>query len=791
MKFKLALVLCCICLLGNTAYAGYFEDNYLDSVILVDENHGNGNGNIEGRNITTYEDVDDLTLTPLSGLGVEFIDYSDIPSGPTLESKAQKILELFENQDFTVVSKKIENINEYTDKYLYIEEQLSDEEKQEDSREPLTLGSKGNGSKFPYRMTEEDTSRPGKISYNLGLSLNGDKYWWHEGVPSISPDSSSCKLGICKCSKRGISHLYEIDAYKDFRKTLLAAMNKGEDVEAADSKSKIVINFQDRTPPLIKYDGVNSESISENGLPRISDKYSASSGDIYMLQGVRSVDNSGCICGSDSGIERHRIFPDKYLERLNMIDALYKAEANIPGLGEKAGNAISKEELNKVEPITSRAYGHEVMRYWYQTWDQALNLNPSEPAITENLPKECYRYLDWKPLSTHWNDIASNSAFPCKVKLYKDFPHVIASDTGLPTEEYDFSVLYTPEGVGGESAVRKGYVDIVDNDLPNLIIRMQCSTRGEEVIYFPPVIDNIEFENSIVYYNPDKTAFLTNRREYLFFISGINEDTQRYFDYRYINKFPSDENIYYKIINASPREQLVVDTIESHDADVRSFKKLSKEADPKKLQKIVRVENFGYSDKESPFFYDLDYETLGVRCGTGATMTALVNLSEKDYVYVRQNTNYIIDIFADDNIKWLDKDEDGKKLSEIIPLHTGIKSGKIKVTIPEEGGKYREIELKEEDYDTEKAVNGGLNVVFDRPTPFIAASNEEALKQNFPCIEATVTDFSGLTRTIKLYVRVISESGSARIIEDLKVKDNIEVTPYHNDEELKPIENIK
>ena len=113
MKFKLALILCSICLVVNISYAGYFEDDFLESIKLVDENGGNGDGHISGRKISTYEDVDDLVIKPKSTLNAEFINYADIPSGPTLETKAEKILERFDKANYTVVSKRIKNINKF------------------------------------------------------------------------------------------------------------------------------------------------------------------------------------------------------------------------------------------------------------------------------------------------------------------------------------------------------------------------------------------------------------------------------------------------------------------------------------------------------------------------------------------------------------------------------------------------------------------------------------------------------------------------------------------------------
>jgi hypothetical protein len=68
--------------------------------------------------------------------------------------------------------------------------------------------------------------------------------------------------------------------------------------------------------------------------------------------------------------------------------------------------------------------------------------------------------------------------------------------------------------------------------------------------------------------------------------------------------------------------------------------------------------------------------------------------------------------------------------------------------------------------DPAVATTPEFKVVFREPTP-PGGKDEESfyLNKKFPFIEVTAADFAGLTRKIRLYLRISNENPNIRIIE--------------------------
>jgi len=69
--------------------------------------------------------------------------------------------------------------------------------------------------------------------------------------------------------------------------------------------------------------------------------------------------------------------------------------------------------------------------------------------------------------------------------------------------------------------------------------------------------------------------------------------------------------------------------------------------------------------------------------------------------------------------------------------------------------------------DTQASVNGKMRVVFREPTPddVAGATEGELINSRFPYIDVRATDYAGLERSIRLYLRVTNENPNIRVID--------------------------
>jgi hypothetical protein len=185
--------------------------------------------------------------------------------------------------------------------------------------------------------------------------------------------------------------------------------------------------------------------------------------------------------------------------------------------------------------------------------------------------------------------------------------------------------------------------------------------------------------------------------------------------------------------------------------------------DPEFIRKHFRLESYDQSDmRQADATQDFDIETFGKRNSYGRRVVALLELPGNKAM-IQEDVEYLIDVWTDDNIKWATIDSAGAKLDNIVSIPTGINNGEIMVEVPNQHPRasYRV------PIDTQESVNGKLRVVFREPTPpdVIGAEEGELINQRFPFIDVRATDYAGLERSMRLYLRVTNENPNIRVID--------------------------
>ena len=137
--------------------------------------------------------------------------------------------------------------------------------------------------------------------------------------------------------------------------------------------------------------------------------------------------------------------------------------------------------------------------------------------------------------------------------------------------------------------------------------------------------------------------------------------------------------------------------------------------------------------------------------GTFSKMAVLFDNSG-DFQF-KTGVEYKLDVWTDDNVKWTNISSDGTKddlLDTPKVYETGIKSGFIMLDFHDENLN------KEINIDPKKGINGNILFTLEDSTNrgYNIKSVEELESSGFPSITVFAEDFSGLTRELKLFLRV-------------------------------------
>lgn len=704
----------------STAFAQ--ADPYAVSLIKLADLRSN----FGGSPLNTYEDVDDITGIRPYMTGIDPVLWPGY-----LESNYNKVIK--DSQGYDLLN-KIKSFNGmvYHEKsfigFLYENFYLD-----AGSFDQYSVWHPNQVTSFPH--TYKSGNNPHQITYWLCM-----KGGWQYIPPSddLKPDDVSCKTNKSLCdyppcvregkddkNGDGIFDPDEIQEEKheeteknvftklgsDLKKRLMTSSG----AEMDSSSEKYVMNFADRTPPLI-------DGCDDGKFPELGKNKPATTGDWYKVEGLKITDN--------------------FSKKIGTCLVLGKIDKYPSGEWEKEENWFPEppreiDSGSEADHVIMPNACHGAMRYSVFAWDEAGNVNPGEPYLRDNDPENCYGLRDW-PEPNLGRD----------PKTAKPWP-IVASLTDNILTNIDMKTIDPGERRG------EGIVHIRDNDLPNIVIKIE-SVKDSSAVFFPPVVKpgDLPIYNSSEF-DKGATDSNSNADVYSKFV-GTEPDPK--FDTAKLSDPDLGLPLYFDIFDVKPRATLTGDPgmTEAEIGKLGDFKDGSKH---EFIRKHFRLEDYNQSDNKTDGSPDTDPETYGARNGIGGEVRALLNLPGGG---LKEDVEYKISVWADDNVKWATM-EAGKVLDKVIAIPTGIFSGEILVEIPNQhpAATYRK------PLDKNKAVTDPLIVVFREPTRAISGKLDETNLQEarYPFIEVTATDFAGLTRKIRLYVTVSDDNPEIRVLE--------------------------
>ena len=744
MKKLLCLLLTVSALLQPTfAHAEDFTLTILRSV-FIDSDFGNP--------VNTFEDVD-----PITGIKASFADNGPITGQSEISSKFQGFARKSTVDDFfarllgsggLIFKSGNMDFASFLAAHFYLDagSKYIDEGAIEPTWHEQKTGINGDLTFADY----ETTARPHERIYNFCLDAN---YQYIKPFPQPAPNAISCvdhrqfcNYPPCKEKEEeedpasaGVMITIQEEEhdgtvpniYKSLADQILANLAPASPIVENQSGIKFNMKFEDRTPPRI-------EGCVDGDFPELGADQPATTGDWYRVEGLRIKDNSGGKIGTALMMGKIDASPQ----------ATWSSEENWilekPTIIESGSNA---------DHIVMPNSCHGVMRYTVYAWDRNGNLNPGDPKISEDDPEHCYALgrtvvgdanVDFDGNNIDLNllkDPATAKGWPIKVEFRK---------------AEDFDAAYLDElqtKLNSDFRRGQGFINIRDNDLPNIVIRIESVKDGSR-IFFPPVIPHGDPDFSIIHstkYKAGAAPADSNVGDYVQFLgpptaipflsSRIADGSQAPY-FRIVDIFPSD------VMHPSEKDLLI--------------NRFKMQPDPDFIKAHFRLEDFEKSDtKETDGSPDLDPLTFGKRNSFGRRVVALLELPGKKAM-IQEDVEYLIDVWADDNIKWSTIDSSGQRLDQIVGIPTGVQNGEMTVEIPNQlpRASYRV------PFDNTESVNGKLRVVFREPTPDIGAADEsELINKRFPFIDVKAVDYAGLERSIRLYIRITNENPNIRVLD--------------------------
>lgn len=603
--------------------------------------------------------------------------------------------------------------------YMYIEEGRYDEEGDWHSKTIM--------ANFPKDYD------PGDLPHSKSFYLCLTSGWQFVPMVSYPPNAKSCDVctALCDCppceeekededDEDGDGDTTEMipmkhhqptnNVYKNLGNYLYSILQPGPAIEKEASGKVFTMTFKDRTPPRII-------GCVDNEFPELGVDEPARTGDWYKLAGLKVKDNYSKKVGSCLVLGKIDGFPDE--EWKNSSEWVKEEPFRELDSGEEVPYVIMPNSC------------HGVMLYSIFAWDNAGLLNPGEPRIVEDEPCSCYG------LSDPPGDSADLGTGPLTAKPW---PLAISLVDGN-------LMSANPDDIDPNEKRGTGYINIVDNDLPNIVIKFKSVKDGKSV-FFPPVVQPLElpiFSSSE--YKKDLSLADANAADYENFLGDLGDAV-----------FTSDliddaKPLFFKILDILPSPVMHPD----EHAMLEKIKNPGSIEDYDFIKKCFRLEDYKESDTDvNGVAITGEEDTFGKRNGTGGEVTGVLSMP------LQEDVEYLVSVWADDNVKWATKDESGVVLPKIISIPTGITEGSIKIDIPNQLPKIsQDIPL-----DPGSSVSKEIKVVFREPT-LPVGSNQVSfyMDKKFPSIEVSAKDFSGLTRKIKLFISVSNEKPDIRIIE--------------------------
>jgi hypothetical protein len=702
MKRCIVMSILFVLFVAASAHSRPFELLLLNSVKMhPDFTHG--------LSFDTYEDIQGVEFAPYIDLPIVFLNANNVPNIMTLAQGNA----FFNSMSPYVIVSEVDNSADFINKYFFLDAGHYDRE--EEMWMDSLIGP-GMGT-FPYTYNH-NLNTPHHRSFCLCIS-GGFQYMINP--PRLYPNSNICDWGMCNCVplrdaegniiNRHPNRSRTNNLYTNVRARFFTNLQTANTYKENESGIGFSLNLHDRTPPRVQGAG--------NNFPTQEGDYAATTDDAYTLNGLVLVDNSSDVIGYLFTRGKISGQPASYWKN----DEVWENERSGTIY---EGNPINKEiNLNKC---------HGVMSYSIFAWDEDGNVNRTESRIVEDSPRNAYGSNSGRNLG---NTMRNAVEFDDRVSLTNNRPITANLNT-----------------FNCNNRRSEGYIRIIDNDLPNIAIRITSSKNQNEVFYFPPVSNDILVRNSTDY---GLTDGISNSMEYAKFIAKSHNTM---FRYDWLNDSVNAAPLYYRIMAAEGRVSVNTGDPGLPNSEAQRFSRLINSTSSF-VRKNVRLEDYLETDTAKNNEVISSDINFGKRNGTGREMVAYMLMDEAFSVRIQEDVEYTIDMWMDDNVKWSNVDRN-TVLDRVVSIPTGVVNASMRVCIPNQYPTYD----KTINCDVKKAVNGDLKVVFREPTPNVKVTSEsDLIDGKFPFIEATAEDYSGLKRTIRVYLKINDENTSIRTLD--------------------------
>ncbi len=582
-----------------------------------------------GAPVETYEDVDDITdIRPyFSGVG-GIIDPGTLNSNYNSQifsaQQGKNFLNHIAELGGLVYKEKSSFLN-FLLAHLYLDAGSFDEEGNWHDQKVEA---------FPF------TYKPGKKPHTKKYYLCLRDGW--EYIPpsnDILPNAKSCAVAKHLCTpphcqeekKEDVNEDGDYDDSEDINEpekhnqpdnnvyvklgsALHARRTQAPLIDMNKSGVEFKMKFADRTPPRI-------EGCFGGKFPDLGTGKPATTGDWYKVEGLTITDNFSKHIGTCLVLGKIDKFPAKDWEsEENWFPEPVRV---IPSGGE-------------TDYIIMPNSCHGGMRYSVFAWDKDGNVNPGDPSIVENSPETCYGLAPYTDLG---RDPGTAKDWPIKATL------------GDPNQldSIDITTI-SPGDRRGE-----GIVHIRDNDFPNIVIRFE-SVKDNSRTYFPPVMTpgNLPVLNSTEFNKaaPDPEGNANIYRDFV----GTTPDKK--YDSEKLADTALGLPLYFKILDAKPHDKM-------SDADkllLEDFKDANK---TEFVRKHFRLEDYNQSDTKTDGTLEEDPDTFGARNSYGSEVTALLLPAGGG---LQEDVEYLISVWADDNVKWATIDGLSAMVSGVMRL---------------------------------------------------------------------------------------------------------------------------
>ncbi len=758
MNYK---IICCgifISLLSvNISMAASPMEKYLSKIAILESK--------DGRTFETFEDVA-VNLNPFQERNKQYpiVNKENIPEGyvdqKTAKGYFKSFLEHavltdeeiefkdFMNEHFYLMRKESEDSN-------LVEESESNSDSDSDSNSEKLSDSEGNSDSSSDSLALGDNSdlpdepeiikefpkeyivtQPGTNTYILCMDSN---YEYVASFKEFKPNALSCRDCKTLCtSKCNNGHVYgPNNIYSDFKDTLLKKANIVEAEEICNEKNNITISCVDRTPPTI-VGGFPTIGASSSEIASSETRLLCTTGDWFKTPSFQIQDNYENNIFARFSFGRINKCPNdnelwEDLEKWDNPENIVEVENKTVTIGGK------KKKQGFFKDVVNFSHFDGMIRYSIfakeGSPDGKGNLNPGVANIIQDRPEISYGYSEKIDLGNT----------PDTAKEWPDKRNISSAN---------------------EKGKDTGFVRILDNDKPNIIIRVTNVETGEQM-FFPPCLasESMRIYNSSLY---KSYRGKTNEEEYHSFVENLGPD----YDYKVIAKTPEFKP-YYTIYSIDDKN------IKTEKNENNYVHRMVLNNDLKFINQNVRVEDHFYSDTRADGSIAKVHGVgeIGKRNGTFKKMVAMFENSGS-FVF-QTGVEYKLDVWTDDNVKWsnMEKSDDPDFPKFLVPnakvYYTGIDNGIIRLDIPntDEGENLSE----EKNIDVSHNVNGDISFTLRKDTPRIRnfEIEEDIEKTNqFPYIYVKVEDTSGLIRELKLYFRVGDKNIDSRILENNKKNKN-------------------